>query len=64
MLGADATIAWIDRNGRAQAQDYYLSGYVQVLLMVPYFVQRYIWDAIIIFIFCAYTVSWRIGGMS
>ena len=30
MFGADATIAWVDQNGMAQAQDYYLSGYVQV----------------------------------
>ena len=30
MLGADATIAWVDGNGMAQAQDCYLSGYVQV----------------------------------
>ena len=30
MFQADATIAWIDRNGMAQAQDYYLSNYVQV----------------------------------
>ena len=30
MFQADATIAWIDNDGMAQAQDYYLSGYVQV----------------------------------
>ena len=30
MFQADATIAWVDENGRAQAQDYYLSDYVQV----------------------------------
>ena len=30
MFQADATIAWIDNNGMAQAQDYYLSNYVQV----------------------------------
>ena len=30
MLGADATIAWVDENGMAQAQDYYLGNYVQV----------------------------------
>ena len=30
MFGADATIAWVDQNGMAQAQDYYLNGYVQV----------------------------------
>ena len=30
MFRADATIAWVDGNGMAQARDYYLSGYVQV----------------------------------
>jgi hypothetical protein len=30
MLGADATIAWVDENGMAQAQDYFLENYVQV----------------------------------
>lgn len=30
MYRADATIAWVDSSGIAQAQDYYLSGYVQV----------------------------------
>ena len=30
MFEADATIAWVDENGMAQAQDYYLSNYVQV----------------------------------
>ena len=30
MFQADATIAWVDSNGMAQAQDYYLSSYVQV----------------------------------
>ena len=30
MFRADVTIAWIDNNGMAQAQDYYLSDYVQV----------------------------------
>ena len=30
MFQADATIAWIDNDGVAQAKDYYLSGYVQV----------------------------------
>ena len=30
MFQADATIAWVDDNGRAQALDYYLSNYVQV----------------------------------
>ena len=30
MFRADATIAWVDENGIAQAQDYYLSNYVQV----------------------------------
>ena len=30
MLGADATIAWVDDNGVAQAQDYFLGNYVQV----------------------------------
>lgn len=30
MLGADATIAWVDDNGMAQAQDYFLGNYVQV----------------------------------
>ena len=34
MSGADATIAWVDRNGVAQAKDYFLSGYVQVSLCV------------------------------
>ena len=33
MFQADATIAWVDGNGRAQAQDYYLSGYVQVFCL-------------------------------
>ena len=32
MFGADATIAWVDGSGVAQAQDYYLSNYVQVCL--------------------------------
>jgi hypothetical protein len=32
MLGADATIAWVDENGIAQAQDYFLGNYVQVRL--------------------------------
>ena len=36
MFQADATIAWIDRNGMAQAQDYYLSGYVQVCLVITH----------------------------
>ena len=31
MFQADATIAWVDENGMAQAQDYYLSNYVQVI---------------------------------
>ena len=30
MFQADATIAWVDGNGMGQAQDYYLSSYVQV----------------------------------
>ena len=30
MFRADATIVWVDGNGVAQAQDYYLSNYVQV----------------------------------
>ena len=30
MFQADATIAWVDDDGMAQAQDYYLSNYVQV----------------------------------
>ena len=30
MFQADATIAWVDGSGMAQAQDYYLSNYVQV----------------------------------
>lgn len=30
MLGADVTVAWIDRAGRANAQDYSLSSYIQV----------------------------------
>ena len=30
MLGADATIAWVDEKGIAQAQDYFLGNYVQV----------------------------------
>ena len=30
MFRADATIAWVDENGIGQAQDYYLSNYVQV----------------------------------
>ena len=30
MFRADATIAWIDSNGMAQAEDYYLSAYIQV----------------------------------
>ena len=34
MLGADATIAWVDGNGMAQARDYFLSGYVQVRLPI------------------------------
>ena len=34
MFGADATIAWVDGNGMAQAQDYYLSGYVQVGIFI------------------------------
>ena len=31
MLGADATVAWIDRMGGANAQDYHLSSYIQVI---------------------------------
>ena len=34
MFQADATIAWVDQNGKAQAQDYYLSGYVQVRICI------------------------------
>ena len=34
MFKADATIAWVDGNGMAQAQDYYLSNYVQVGHMI------------------------------
>ena len=34
MFRADATIAWVDENGMAQAQDYYLSNYVQVCLII------------------------------
>ena len=34
MFQADATIAWVDQNGMAQAQDYYLSSYVQVRSLV------------------------------
>ena len=30
MFEADATIVWVDDNGMPQAQDYYLSDYVQV----------------------------------
>lgn len=30
MFEADATIAWVDENGIARAEDYYLSNYVQV----------------------------------
>ena len=30
MFQADATIAWVDGNGIARAEDYYLSNYVQV----------------------------------
>ena len=36
MFEADATIAWVDENGMAQAQDYYLSNYVQVSLLMSY----------------------------
>ena len=32
MLGADATIAWVDTNLGPRAVDYYLSGYVQVCM--------------------------------
>ena len=41
MFQADATIAWVDGNGMAQAQDYYLSNYVQVN-PVPILVDFYI----------------------
>ena len=34
MFQADATIAWIDSSGMAQAKDYYLSSYVQVSLSI------------------------------
>ena len=34
MFGADATIAWVDEDGMAQAQDYYLSNYVQVVIIL------------------------------
>lgn len=34
MLGADATVAWIDRTGTANAQDYHLSSYIQVMSFV------------------------------
>ena len=30
MVGADATVAWVDRQARANAVDYHLSGYIQV----------------------------------
>ena len=30
MMGADATVAWVDRQGRPNAVDYHLSGYIQV----------------------------------
>ena len=33
MLGADPTITWVDNVGVAHAEDYYLSGYVQVCEM-------------------------------
>jgi hypothetical protein len=33
MFQADATIAWVDENGMAQGQDYYLSNYVQVAII-------------------------------
>ena len=30
MMGADATIVWVDREDQPHAEDYYLSAYTQV----------------------------------
>ena len=44
MFQADATIAWVDDNGMAQAQDYYLSNYVQVY--------NFIWLEVTVMVCC------------
>ena len=43
MFQADATIAYIDRDGMAQAKDYYLSNYVQVCTKYYCTMFTYIW---------------------
>ena len=57
MFQADATIAWIDRNGMAQAQDYYLSNYVQVCFNTQ-IVYRYTTQCIEDFCVHNIIVSW------
>ena len=56
MFQADATMVWIDRNGRAQAQDYYLSGYVQVCFMIPYVQHNDYCGMHFLFSVCEYSV--------
>ena len=68
MFQADATIAWVDGNGIAQAQDYYLSNYVQVCglkLQLWYNVcTQIVIGNIFLFQICAYIVSWWNRGVS
>ena len=55
MFQADATIAWVDGNGMGQAQDYYLSNYVQVLFL------RWLLGTLLCNV---YAVSWWSRGVS
>ena len=35
MVGADATIVWVDRDNTPHAEDYYLSDYIPVSSLSP-----------------------------
>ena len=57
MFRADATITWVDENGVAQAQDYYLSNYVQVAIIL-------VDNETLLCYIISVAVSRRIGGVS
>ena len=61
MIGADATIAWIDAVDGPQAVDYYISAYTQVswmtwLQFVIYYINYYSYGKQQMFLFLYYSV--------